>query len=239
MKAWSTFTDWSFVGQTTAGTEIWDIDPNKNSGYPFLTWQYPRLTVTDPVVSSKVYDGTTSVASSQWNLGNLGGAGSDDVSLSGVATYATKDVGKKIPVTITYSLSGTDADKYMAPLPFTGEVGTITKAPLTITADDIKLNLGAKLPTTYKFTFSKFVNSEDESVLQDLDANLSCGTCKEAGVYKIVPTATSKNYELSFVNGKFTLNATSNVINRKVPVVNLEKLRHFDLQGRRVKAESL
>jgi len=46
MKAQSTFTGagWDFRGESANGTnDYWGIDAGKNSGYPFLSWQYPAF----------------------------------------------------------------------------------------------------------------------------------------------------------------------------------------------------
>ncbi len=94
------------------------------------------VSVTGLTANSKVYDNTT-VATL-----NLGGAGlggvyasdSADVSLNGayLASFASKNVGTAIAVSVTESLTGAAASNYTLIQP-TGVTASITPAPLTAT----------------------------------------------------------------------------------------------------------
>lgn len=108
----------------------------------------------------------------------------------------------------------------------------VLPAPLTITAPSLTYKLGDALPTTFDFTISGYVNGEDASVLKDLGASFSCGECKTAGTFDIVPSASSANYEIKFVNGVLTLNAPTSIVNRQLPRLNLRNAPKFDLLGR-------
>jgi len=111
---------------------------------------------------------------------------------------------------------------------------TITRAPLSITAPSLTLNLGDAPPSTYNFTYSGFVNGEDASVLTGLGASLSCGECQTAGVFDIVPSASATNYAITLVNGTLTLDAIPvRIVTRPATVPNLRNLRNYDLLGRR------
>jgi hypothetical protein len=129
-------------------------------------------------------------------------------------------------------LSGASATNY--------EIGyqnaelVIDKAPLVITAQDISQKVGAKLPTTFKFDYSGFVNNETASVVTGLTATLSCGSCTKAGKYEIIPKgAVADNYDISYENGVFTLTSTSSNVVRESIAPSLRSLRTFDLLGRR------
>lgn len=97
---------------------------------------------TAPTVTlSKTYDGSTVTDVTNQILDPTAITGivaGDDVTVSATATYDNKNVGSNKDITITYSLSGTDATKYTAP----------TKA--TISGEIAKANLTVPAPTTTK-----------------------------------------------------------------------------------------
>jgi hypothetical protein len=98
-----------------------------------LTVTPAPLAVTGETASNKVYDGTTTAALSG---GTLSGTiyGSDSVSLSQAGSFASKNVGNGIVVTVADSLSGSAAGNYMLTQP-TGLSANITPAPLTVTGE--------------------------------------------------------------------------------------------------------
>ncbi len=83
---------------------------------------------------------------------------------------------------------------------------TVKKAPLVITARDTSIMEGDTDPV-FQFTFSGFVNEEDSSVLTDLQATRNPGLGD--GTYTITPSASSENYEITFVNGVLTIIGTT------------------------------
>ncbi|MBF0694653.1 MAG: hypothetical protein IR153_06310, partial [Flavobacterium sp.] len=78
--------------------------------YQTLVVNTKELTVADALIADKVYDGTTVATISSVTLAGVVGA--DDVNASGVAEFATKNVGVNIPVTTNLVLSGADASNY-------------------------------------------------------------------------------------------------------------------------------
>jgi|GEM_PF-756643 len=68
MQARATFTtaNWDFRGETTNGTnDIWNMGNSRNSGYPYLDWQYPSDPVIDlaTITTTAISGITTSSAS--------------------------------------------------------------------------------------------------------------------------------------------------------------------------------
>lgn len=130
-------------------------------------------------------------------------ASGDDVSYVVTSDYkAGSPVGE---YTITATAAGTDLAKYDAPATVTSTL-TVTKAALTITADDMTVACGDAIPS-YTVTYSGFVNSEDSSVLSGT-LNFACDytTTSDAGTYTITPSGlSSDNYTISYVSGTLTV----------------------------------
>lgn len=110
---------------------------------------------------------------------------------------------------------------------------TVAKARLTITASDLKLTLGTKLPTTFPFVYQGFVNKENASVVTGLTATASCGPCQEAGNFSITPSgASATNYTISYGTGELSVVAPTSVVNRQLPERNPGNAPRWDLLGR-------
>jgi hypothetical protein len=92
------------------------------------------LSVTNPAVTlTKSYDGTTATNVTNQILDAAvitGIVAGDDVTVTATATYDNKNAGKDKTITISYSLSGTDANKYNPPAATTVK-GEITQKLLT------------------------------------------------------------------------------------------------------------
>ena len=161
------------------------------------------LTVT-VTISDKEYDGTTSATIANAVLNGV--IGSDDVSLvttNVTATFGTSavDTGKSVTVS-GYSLTGTDASKYILTQPIV--TGTITVATLTIKANDISVPLGST--PTYTYTASGFKNNETSSILTGIVSYTSSYT-DSLGTYPITPSynSTLSNYTITFQDGTLTV----------------------------------
>ena len=89
------------------------------------------------ITADKVYDGTTSVAVK--SHGVLAGiVVGDTVSMQATATYDTKAVGTDKPITLTYTLIGTDKDNYYKPDDWIAtQEGVITPKQLSIQILDL------------------------------------------------------------------------------------------------------
>ena len=89
---------------------------------------------------------------------------------------------------------------------------TITKAPLTITAQSYTIKQGEALPT-FEVTYSGFKNKETEKVLTK-KATIACAaTSKIPGTYDIVISgAESDNYEFTYVAGVLTIEEAVKIV---------------------------
>ncbi len=90
-----------------------------------------QLTISDPTLStSKIYNGSTGATVTAGSLTGI--IAGDIVTVTGVATYDTKDVGTTKTITVVYTLGGADAGKYIKPVNYTTSTGIITNIQLTI-----------------------------------------------------------------------------------------------------------
>ena len=158
---------------------------------------------------SKEYDATTAMAGVRLSLATLETA--DVVTVNGTGSFSSPSAGTGLTYTIAgLSLSGTDAGNYYlsSGASFSGNNGEITKAPLTITAND---DNGVDTNPAYSggngVTYQGFKGSDSEA---DLSGTLAyTGTSQgatAAGTYAIEPTGiTSSNYSITFVAGTLTI----------------------------------
>jgi filamentous hemagglutinin family protein len=96
---------------------------------------------------------------------------------------------------------------------FTAGTLSVTRAPLTITASDATRRVGVANPA-FNATYSGFVLGQDASALGGaLVFSTPATMASIAGAYTITPSGlTSDNYNLTFVPGTLTLNATANLL---------------------------
>ncbi len=104
-----------------------------------LTPDSLQLTITDPTVALKPYDGNTTSTSCE--PGTLSGliSGSADVNITCDATYGTSDIGTGKTVNVVYSITGADAANYIKPVDGSINTGEITTKQLTIAAPNVTL----------------------------------------------------------------------------------------------------
>jgi hypothetical protein len=110
---------------------------------------------------------------------------------------------------VVYTITGTDAANYLAPVNYVVTTGVITQTLLTVTAnaatkpyDGLAYNGGNGV------TYSGFVNSETSAVLGGALAysGTSQGAINAGSSYVIQPSGlTSSNYAFSYVNGSLTV----------------------------------
>lgn len=82
---------------------------------------------------------------------------------------------------------------------------TINKVPLTINVNDAEKVYGDENPQ-FTYSFSGFVNNEDESVLSSAVAFSTKATTKSGvGTYSVAASATAKNYEIGCTEGTLTV----------------------------------
>jgi gliding motility-associated-like protein len=170
-----------------------------------LTVNTKALTVTGASVTSKVYTGTTAATITGSSLSGI--VGSDVVALANntTGTFALPDYGSGISVTTSMTLTGANASNYTLTQPIL--TGSITKAPLTVTAVNKNRNYGAADPA-FTVSYTGFVNSETSGVLDVVPtASSSASATSNVGTYTITPAGGSdNNYSFSYVNGTLTIN---------------------------------
>ena len=160
-----------------------------------------ELTVTI-TANDKVYDATADATVDYTVDGVVAG---DSISLvGGSASFDDKNAGDNKTVTFSgYSI--TDGNYYLGNLSATAEA-SITKAPLTIEADDFVIIYGNDAPL-YTSQISGFVGGEDESVLTGT-LSYDCSYVKgdAVGQYTITPLGyTSENYEITYLPGTLSV----------------------------------
>ncbi len=173
------------------------------------------LTVT-ATGGTKVYDGTTD--SNETPTITNGELQSDDTANNFTQSYDTVDVGDDKTLTPSGVVNDDNGgDNYDVTL--VTSTGVITKASLTITADDKSKKYGDVNPNLTA-SYDGFVDSEDEDVLGDTSVILGTATSTSAtstvGDYVIITFGTVDdeiNYDITFNSGTLTVNpATLTVI---------------------------
>ena len=180
------------------------------------------LKIDEVRADNKTYDGTTE-GSGSFILEGI--ANDDDVKATGTFTFADKNVGTRIPVSVAnIVLSGSAAGNYR--LDTTTESTTpaadILALPITITANAQTITYGGSIATgTGKVTVATLATGDSLTAIT-LKAN---GT--NAGTWSITPSAAiikdgdadvTGNYNISYVNGLLIIN--------RVPVDKPKAVNH-------------
>ena len=165
--------------------------------------------------TSKVYDGNTAATLTPGNFAFSGFATGEGASVSKTTgTFDNANAGNNKTVTVSLSSSdmaansGTLLSNYTLPTSATGAIGTITKAPLSVTASNAsKTYDGAVFLGGNGVNYSGFVNNETSAVLGGtLGYAGTSQNAKNASNYVITPNGlTSSNYTMSFVDGSLTI----------------------------------
>jgi hypothetical protein len=165
--------------------------------------------------TSKVYDGNTSATLTPGNFAFSGFAAGEGASVSKTAgTFDNANAGTNKTVTVSLSSSdiaansGTLLSNYTLPTSASGTIGTITKAPLSVTASNTsKTYDGAVFSGGNGVTYSGFVNNETTASLSGtLGYAGSSQNARNVGNYVITPNGlTSANYSVNFVDGSLTI----------------------------------
>ncbi|MGJ0365378.1 beta strand repeat-containing protein [Aliarcobacter cryaerophilus] len=178
-----------------------------------LTINKKDLTISNITANNKTYDGTTTATLS--NIGTLDGlVTGENLVLNNPTSviFSSKDVADGITVTASgYTIA--DKDSFKASnynLTHTSTTtANISKADLTATLNDnSKTYDGTSYSGGNGITFNGFVNSEIASLLGgNLVYSGTSQGAKDAGNYIISGSGlTSNNYNISFVDGKLTIN---------------------------------
>ena len=158
------------------------------------------LTATGVTATNKTYDGTTSaVASGTPILSGVIIADSSNVSATATASFADKNVGNGKTVTITYSLSGTEAGNYSAPSP-TSSAAEISKAPLSVDFSVQPKEYDGLTTASVTQSISGFKNGETGtvSIASANFNNSSVGTGKAVTVVASATAPVFDNYTVSY-----------------------------------------
>lgn len=174
------------------------------------------LTASLTGLSDKVYDGTTNATldSTNYSLSGfvtVGGITQGASVNQTVGTYNSANVATATTVTASLAPSnftanaGTDFNNYTLPNSASG-TAHITKAPLTLTANDVTTYLGVS-PVLTGYSVSGLVGTDTNSSALSGITVTNNATSNAIGTYTAVlaPNATSANYSLTKVNGTLTI----------------------------------
>jgi len=167
------------------------------------------LTLAGSSGVTKVYDGTTNLPTGEIGYGALTGIITGDaVNLSGTAIFSAAGAGSRNIEQGNLSLGGANAGNYV--LSWTNGSGTISKAALTITANNASKLVGQSDAANFAgVSYSGLVNGEASSEVNTTSLVVSrTGTETSAGVYNNVLTpsgATASNYEISYAQGNYQI----------------------------------
>ncbi|MGD9700057.1 beta strand repeat-containing protein, partial [Acinetobacter sp.] len=208
---------------TDAGNYIAPANYTVNTG----TITAKPLTIAVPTLTaSKVYNGS---AAATVTAGTLSGVETGDVvSLIASASYADETVGTGKTITVVYTLSGTDADNYIAPANYTVNTGTITAKPLTIAAPTLtasKVYNGSAAATVTAGTLSGVETGDVVSVIASASyADETVGTGKTITVVYTLSGTDAGNY---IAPANYTVNTgtiTAKPLTIAVPTLTASKV---------------
>jgi len=154
------------VGETTiTATKAEDATYSGDTASYVLTISQKQLTIGNPTINPKQYDGDETASVTPSTL--IGVVSGDTVSVSAIGTYASPNAGDNIDVTVVYSISGADADNYIAPFEVTIHNCSITKA----NGADVNTNPTAAAKTETTITSSVVTTSGGQTVEYAINTN--------------------------------------------------------------------
>jgi hypothetical protein len=132
-------------------------------------------------------------------------AGDTAASLSGLLSFTTAATATSTPGSYAITPAGVTSPNYV--ITFADGTLTVTRAPLTVTADSLAKTYGDDNPALTA-SYSGFATGEDPSVLGGtLSVTTAATTSSGAGTYPIRASGlTSANYAITFVDGTLTIN---------------------------------
>ena len=199
-----------FYTITPAGLSSSNYTINFDNGV--LTVSPATLTASLIGTTSKVYDGTTAATLTSGNYTLTGVIGGDAVSLNDPTSgiYATANAGSGINVQVSgLVISGSGASNYLlSNSTATAPIGTITPAPLTITANNASLIYNAQAYSGVNgVTYNGFVDGQTAAVLGGaLTYGGSSQGALNVGSYTLTPGGlASGNYAITYDSGTLTM----------------------------------
>ncbi len=163
------------------------------------------LTITNPTLTtSKVYDGTQSATVTIGSLSGVSVSDTGNVTITGTATYDTKDVGTSKTITVHYTLDGTAKDNYDVPADYVVHTGEITVKAITVTADASQIKVYGEADPAFTYTVSPSLVTGDS-----FTGVLARAAGTGFGTYAINQGTLSAgtNYSISFVSRDFSITA--------------------------------
>ncbi|OTG65762.1 YDG domain-containing protein, partial [Acinetobacter silvestris] len=143
----------------------------------------------------KVYDGTTNATVN----GSLNGViTGDQVNLNAQGQFTNKNAGQGKDVTVSGSLTGTDAGNYQVSTNTTAKAN-ITKAKAQVIGNSLTTSFNGQQQHVDGFTVKGLVNGETTSVLTGVTATGASATAE--GTYSNTVSGEDQNYELMFTAG--------------------------------------
>jgi hypothetical protein len=167
------------------------------------------ITVNGTTGLNKTYDGTTSLAANVTGYATPSGFISGDVvALTGGPVYSSPNAGSRTLLQGTVTLAGTNASDYS--VSWVNGSGTITPAPLTVTANPDARFVGLTDTAGYNgVSYQGLVDGQTSGVLAGtLSISRSNAGVGAAGTYSgvLVPSGlTSGNYAITFAPGAYTI----------------------------------
>ena len=170
------------------------------------------------ITKSKTYDGTNTASVSVDSL--VGMVPGESVNVHAIATYDTVAVGTGKKITVTYTISGADASKYVAP-PVNSTSGTITKKELIVSGITVA-NKEYDGTNEAKITYGGLVGvvGNDEVTLLSASgvfADANAGTSKAVYIAYTIAGAHVGNY--SFQTGFERASITPKMVTVPTPVL--------------------
>ena len=188
--------------QLTAGTDSTAANIAKRDVTPSIT------------AGNKVYDGNDAAAISSCSLdapsGDHGAISGDSIGCSGSnGHFNDKNVGNGKPVTADVAPTGSDAGNYRLTSASATTAANITKAPLTVRADDKTMTINGPVPPLM-YAITGFVGGETLAA-SGVSGTAGCTTANGtvAGTFPIncaLGSLSSDNYSFAFIPGTLTVN---------------------------------
>lgn len=175
----------------------------------------------NPVIT-KEYDKTNTATLSPANFSLIGIKGSDQVTVSGTANYASETAGNgKIINAGSFILAGTDQGNYLLSNTTAGTTGNISKKLLTVTANHQTKYQGTPNPL-FTLDYAGFVTGEGVADLSTAPtASTLAQTGSEIGDYEItVAGGLAANYDFNYIKGNLKVlpGAPTSVLLAAVPL---------------------
>ena len=192
------------IGGKNAGTYALDMNGlySDQQGYDLIITDGGTLTINKAQATVTANSGTTTYNGTEQSVDGFtvdGLVNGEDASvLTGVTTSGGKGTNAG---SYTLIASGTDGNYELS---FVDGKLTINKAQATVTANSGTTTYNGTEQSVDGFTVDGLVNGENASVLTGVTTSGGKGT--NAGNYVLTASGSDGNYELSFVDGKLTIN---------------------------------